>query len=268
MNGDPAPALVLGRYDADELLELFREEGVLGAIRTRGYDRFAFEVLAGDGPLAHARLHGHKAGNRHLLLDTCLSEVRLDADTAPRCGYAGTVPVELLVVYWLREQDPTAAFDPVHPRLPLQQHPGLGVLRHAFRVALRIARERSRDAIAALPKFYHDAAIFCSSRLFLFLDPREQGRFEALQRDLAGLSLADASVAMIGDAVHGRDGRPTRWQPGFLVMPLGERVTEWLHSASYQQTVGEEAAANHFTLDVRALDTARRLYAERGLGTG
>lgn len=253
---------ILGRYDADDLLALFSDEGVLAAIGRRGFDRFAFEVTKADSPLPHARLHGRKNGTDHVLLDTCLSEIRLDSASASRCGYGGDLPIDLLVVYWLREQDPTATFDAGHPRLPLQQHPGLGVLRKAFRVALRIAKDLSKDGIAALPKFYHDASIFYGSRLFLFLDPREQGRFEALQRDLAELSLADASLATIGDAVRSPDGLPARWQPGFLVMPLAPRITDWFHSSRYQQAVLAEAGARRFTLDVDAWRAAKRVFEQ------
>lgn len=255
-----ADGLLLGRYREEDLLAMFNEAGVITAVEKRGYSNLDFTFETTSGPLTHARLRGTRDGLRHLLLDTCLSEVSLDAGNASRCGYDGPLPVDLVVVYWLREQDPAAAFDPSHPRLPLQEHPGLGVLRRAFRVALAIAKDLGKHGIAALPKFFHDASIFWSSRLFLFLDAREQGRFEALARDLASLSLTDASLALAGGAVRATDGRSVHWQPGFQVMPLTPPLTDWFHSPVWQETCRREADASRFVLDTALLEKARRVF--------
>lgn len=256
----PTDGLLLGRYREDDLLAMFAEAGVVAAVEKRGYRDLAFTFETTSGPLTHARLQGTRDGLRQLLLDTCLSEVRLGADNAARCGYDGPLPVDLVVVYWLREQDPAAGFDPSHPRLPLQEHPGLGVLKRAFRVALAIAKDLGKHGIAALPKFFHDASIFWHSRLFLFLDAREQGRFEALSRDLASLSLADASLALAGGAVRTADGLAVRWQPGFQVMPLTPPLTDWFHSPVWQETCRREAEASRFFVDTALLEDARRVF--------
>ena len=118
---------------------------------------------------------------RHLLLEAAFREGSADLIAL---GGQPADPVDLLVVQWVKEQDPTANFTADHPRLPLQDHPGLGVLRRVFRVALRIGRDLGKDGLASYPKYPHDAAIFYRSRLFLFADPAEQGRFIAMLRDL------------------------------------------------------------------------------------
>lgn len=256
-----ADGLLLGRYREDDLLAMFVEAGVAAAVDRRGYRDLELTFDTGAGPLTHVRLHGSRDSARHLLLDTCLSEVSLDATNAERCGYGGPLPVELVVVYWLREQDPAASFDPAHPRLPLQEHPGLGVLRRAFRVALRIANDLGKHGIAALPKFFHDASIFWHSRLFLFLDPREQGRFEALLRDLAALPLADASLALAAGAVRDREGRAVHWQSGFQVTPLASPLTEWFHSAAWQEACRVETERSRYVVDPAGLEEARRVFA-------
>ncbi len=253
-------SLVLGRYGESDLLAMFGDAGVLEKIEKRGFRDPAIEIDASQGPLTHVRLFATKAGARLLLLDACLTEVRVAASKAEAAGCATETPLDLVVVYWLREQDPTAEFDADHHRLPLQEHPGLGVLRSAFRVALRMARELGKNGIAALPKYFHDAAIFYRSRLFLFLDPDEQGRFEALLRDLADLSLDDASVALAGSAVRDAGGRVVCWQPGFQVMPLSPELADRFHGAAYQQACAASFEAKRFTVDADALAAARSIY--------
>lgn len=260
MSGAAGSALVLGRYGQSELLAMFAEAGVIAAVERRGFSQVSFELDDSSGSLVHARLLASKSGHRHQLLDACLTELRLEPQQAAPRGFAAGAPVELVVVYWLREQDPTVEFDALHSRLPLQEHPGLGILRRAFRVAVRIANELGKDGIAALPKFFHDAAIFYRSRLFLFLDPREQGRLEALLRDLGALSLADATLAFLGDAVRDSSGALVRWQPSLQVLPLSAALTGAFHSATYQDASREAFETSHFTWDQAALAAARRVF--------
>lgn len=259
--------LLLGRYDAAAVMAMFEQGGVLAAIASRGFAGFEVEIDDSAGPLTHTRLLAAKQGRRVLLVDACLTEVRVEAGDLRAPGYQGSEAIDLLVAYWLREQDPTVAFDPSHPRLPLQEHPGLGVLRNVFRIALRIARELGKHGIAALPKFFHDAAIFHRSRLFLFLDPREQGRFEALLRDLAHLALSDASLALAGGAVRDLDGHRAAWNGGLQVMPLRPPLTDYFHAEDYQAACREALDSSHFVLEEAALHEAREIF-ERSLAAG
>jgi len=260
----PGPARLLGRYGESDLLTMFAEAGVLASIEGRGFRNATIEIEASLGNLTHTRLFAAKNDRRHLLLDTCLTELHLDAGQGHACGYTGEAPLDVVVVYWLREQDPTASFDATHERLPLQEHPGLGVLKRAFRVVLRIARDLDKQGIAALPKFFHDAAIFYRSRLFLFLDPREQGRFEALLRDLSSLSLRDATLALLGGAVGDDHATVVAWQPGLQVMPLSPELTGCFHADEYQAECRRAFEASRFVLDEQALLKARAVF-ERSL---
>lgn len=258
--------LLLGRYDADALLGMFADAGVLDALGERGFSGFDVVIDDSSPPLTHTRLLADKAGARHLLVDACLTEVHLQPGQFERGGFPGDTALDLIVAYWLREQDPTASFAPDHARLPLQDHPGLGVLKDVFQVALRIARDIGKDGIAALPKFFHDAAIFYRSRLFLFLDPVEQGRFEALTRDLAGLPLADATLALAGGAVRDGQGDVAEWTGGFQVMPLGPALADYFNGADYQRRCREAVGSSRFTVDPDALEHARQVFARDGAG--
>ncbi len=253
--------LLLGRYDEDEFLSMFADAGVITAIEERGFHDLAFEFDSSEPPLTHARLFGIKSGNRFLLVDACVTELHLET------GPSDALPLDLLVVYWLREQDPTASFDTDHVRLPLQEHPGLGVLRRAFRVALRVARTLGKHGVAAIPKYFHDAAIFYRSRLFLFLDPAEQGRFEALLRDLCSLSLADSTLASLGGAVEDATGAVAVWQPGLQVTPLSPELTDYFHSEQYQAACRTAFESSRFVVDPVRLEAAREVYEQSLCGS-
>lgn len=239
-------SLLFERYDAAGLEALFEKAGVLAALRKKGFEDVAVDVAS--SAVEHVLLSGRKEGSRHVLLDACLRRIR----TLPAGLEAGDgvpiAPLDLLVVHWVREEDPTASFSAERPALPLQEHPGLGILRRAFRVALAVGSDLGADAIANLPKFYHDALIFQRSRLFLFVDPAEQGRFEALSRDLDLLPLVRASIAVAGWCVHDHADRVLRWDPGYLVFPLSARLTEHFHSPRY--TAGVDAARDAFRFHV------------------
>lgn len=251
--------LLFERFDEEALMRRFDEAGVLAVLRAKGFEDFAVAVVQTDPAVPHIQLRGGKGGREHLLLDACLRRLILRAACLlePEEEEEARRPLDLLLVHWVREEDPTSSFSSERPALPLQNHPGLGVLRRAFRVALAIAQDLGVDGIANRPKFFHDAAIFHHSRLFLFLDGREQGRFEAMVRDLEGLPLRDASLAVAGWCVREPAGAAVHWQPGLQVFPLTPRLTRHFHSAEYAAEVEAMRAASRFVIDQGALAVVR-----------
>lgn len=259
--------LILDRYDTAAIQTRLADAGVLRVLAQRGFAALEVAIETVAGALPHTRLYGCKDGARHLLLDAILLATTVAPASFTKRGYTMERPMELLVVYWLQEEDPTAAFSSARPALPLQRHPGLGVLRRAFTAAVAMARELGKDGIASLPKFFHDAAIFYHSRLFLFLDPGEQGRFEALARDLQSLALGDASLALVGGCVRDAEDRVARWQPGLLVLPLSPALVAYFNAPGYAAEAARAFAAARFRCDVEHVARTRAALrgAERSL---
>lgn len=242
---------VFDTFDAAALHRRFAQAGVFDVLANRGFSELQVEVVATGQALPHVYLSGEKQGRRHQLLEACLTTAVIPPSAFVARGMTMEGPLELAVAYWVREQDPTRSFPQDRPRLPLQLHPGLGALRHAFRVIAGMAAELGKDGVACVPKFFHDALIFYRSRLFLFLDPVEQGRFEALLRDLDGVPLRDSSLALLGGAVTDQHGAPVVWRPGYQVFPLSERLTAYFNSHKYETMVVDEAANHRVTYDLR-----------------
>jgi hypothetical protein len=84
---------------------------------------------------------------------------------------------------------------------------------------------------------------------FRFVDPRRQGRFEALLRDLGALPLREATCAVAGGRVR-LGGEPYRWEPEDMV----SRVEPTAHDA---QVIAAERGRCHFTVEP-VLDPAQR----------
>lgn len=262
-------ARLFGRYDTEAVAGMFEEAGVLQAVRSRGFRHPTLTLGGIESPLTHVQLHAAKEGSVHLLFDGCLTEATADTSAfgvdAPRSHR----PASVIVIFWAREQDPTAHFAADRPRLPLQDHPGLGVLKRVFRVGARIAIEMKKDGLAAYPKFPHDAIIFFRSRLFLFLHGEEQGKLEAMWRDLGHLGLRDFSLAISSGAARDDDGCEVRWQPGLQMHPLSDVLREHFHSEAYAAAVSRARAASRYTYDERVLREAIAMFegstaADRG----
>lgn len=238
---------VLGRFTRDDLASRFAATGLMDAVRRKGYRDMRVAIETAGMALPHIQLLANRDGREHLLLDACLTTTMVDAAYFAARGIPGDEPISLLLVYWVREQDPSREFTPERPPLPLQEHPGLGVLPIAFRVVREMAVEIRSDGIACLPKLYHDAYIFYRSRLFLFLDGAEQGRFQRLQQVLADLPLGHASIALLDGHVRDASGQPWLWSPGYQVCPLSDRLTRYLHSDEYAAQVNAGMGAAQFT---------------------
>ncbi len=258
-------ALVLGRWDADDLHTMFARAGVLAALQERGFADLRVHLDGATGALVHVRLSGAAGGCRHDLLDCCLTRSEFTPAWFAALGFVTDRPIGATVVYWLREQDPTRPFDASRPRLPGQKHPGLGVLRRAYRIVHSMAVELGDEGVVCFPKFYHDAVIFYLSRRFLFLDGVWQGRFQAMMRDLGDCSLADASLAMAAGAVRDATGAVVHWQPGPQVVAVGPRLLQWFQSEAYLAAVARAADAWAYRVDADRLVEARAVFASESL---
>jgi len=125
----------------------------------------------------------------------------------------------MLFVHWLTLRNPRVPFTALRPRLPGQEVPGLGLAREAGEMLLRIARRLDLAGVAVRPSHFHVA--YTARYRLRMLDPVQQGRFEAIQRDLGHLSLHDVTVAIAQGRVLA-DGAPWAWEPGVMAYRFEE----------------------------------------------
>lgn len=236
--------LFLGRFDEAALRHELDREGILAGLAARGYEEVVLRTTFESG---EHRLRIRPRGGRTRLVDFRLEEAtRVVTEEVVRG--AGLEVLSVLFNTWLSLQDPRARFTPERPRLPGQRWPGLGLARAFYSLMARWAREWGKDAVLATPEYFHNAVFY--SPAFRFLSPREQGRFEALRRDLAGLSVAASSLAIAEGRVRDLTGaRPLAWRPGLMAAPVSEALRRALEGEEYRRAKGAARAESRFEID-------------------
>jgi acetoin utilization deacetylase AcuC-like enzyme len=201
--------LLLGYYTADGIEYAFHRYGLFEMLQRLGYAHFrvAFDRA---GPGERLRVFGEASGVEHLLVEAILERRRV-------AGY------EVLYVHWLTLRHPRAQFSGHRPQLPGQDVPGLGLAREAGEMMALMALRLGLAGVVYRPAHYHTA--FPGRDYFTFVDSARQGRFEALLRDLSGLSLKEASQAIDEGRVL-LDGQPYRWEAEEMAFWLCESPAE------------------------------------------
>lgn len=215
--GSAPPLRLLGYYTAEGLEFALARYGVLGHLSRLGYRDFRVE-LARTGVGDRMQLYADPSGERLLLVEQVLSRERLGA-LRPEGLSEAIAQQEVLYIHWLTLRHPRARFEHNRPRLPGQEEPGLGLAREAGELTALMATRLGLAGVALRPAWYHVA--YVSRYAFRFLDPEYQGRFEALQRDLAAVPLLALTLA-IADGRVTRNGAPYTWEAEPMVRWLGQ----------------------------------------------
>lgn len=214
------PARFLGQLSRHALELLLERLGILSQLRAKGFRALRVEVVFNGGLGDTLRVVCEDRG-RELLLELRVSRTRR------------RVPeMEVLGVEWLLLQNPREPFSSPRPRLPGQQHPGLGLLKDTLGWLVVVCESLGLDGVHFVAAHYHIA--MQGRRLVRFLLPEDEARASALQAALAGLSLAEAARALeegrvLGDA----DGLPVAWQPAPMVLPVSERLQRLVSGDAY-----------------------------------
>ncbi len=154
----------------------------------------------------------------------------------------------MLFIYWLMMQDPRRSFSADRPRLPDQDHPGLGLFLYFGQLLKLMAVRLHCDGLMNHPAHFHNALLY--GKVMHFVDPEMEGRFQALRRDLRGVDLAAATRAVDEGRVVDADGRAVKWQGVPQVMPITLQVMTWFDSPEYQDAVAGALEANRFTIAI------------------
>jgi hypothetical protein len=201
--------LLLGFYTAAGMEHALYRYGVLDDLQRLGYRHFraAFDT-AGMGE--RVRIYGEADGREHLLVELIVEKRRVRG-------------VEVLFVHWLSLRNPRAQFSELRPRLPGQDVPGLGLARETGSMLARMAVRLGLGGVVFRPAHYHTA--YTARHHFAFVDPERQGRFEALVRDLAGMSLLESTEAVSEGRVR-MNGEPYAWEADEMAYWLRESPDE------------------------------------------
>lgn len=215
---------LLGFYTKESVEYALVRYGLIPHIERLGYSRLRVEideVSAGE----RMRLLGQDGGTEHVLLELVVQRQRIDSE-------------DFLFVNWLSLRHPRAHFSAAHPVLPGQDVPGLGLAREASELLSIMARRLGLAGVAFRPSWYHVA--YAARHKLRFLEPERQGRFEALVRDLSGVPLTEATVAVAEGRARLND-HPYTWE-------ADDMVYRPAHPPTDEARVAAERERCHFTL--------------------
>lgn len=233
------PRRILDQFGIHGMEAAFERYGVAAKLRARGWRDLEVTIDPSDRSHQIIRVHAQKSsdGPRFLIVEVVVAKSSLPAPESMEPND----PLRLLLVEWLLLQDPSSPFSETRPRLPGQNHPGLGITAEVQALFVHAAKRLQLDGVLNRPAHYHTGLF--GREVFDFLDPRVEGRFSAMVEVLKELPVARASALVEKKALRLVDGTAVPWEPADYILPTGDRLLEYFRSPNYRRAV-EEAEEN------------------------
>ena len=159
----------------------------------------------------------------------------------------------MIVIEWLTLQDPTAKFTHTRPPLPGQVYPGLRMGRKIVCIFVNMSLRLKTDGLLNIPEHYHNAVFY--SRLFKYFDPRTEGQFLAMHRDLRKYGLFKATWAVeLHCVVEKKTDKYWDWFTDEQVLFVSKRLEQYFGSKEYRARVEQAAKSYEFKIDEARLN--------------
>ena len=252
-------ANLIDKWSSRYFLGYYSEEGMTAGLQRYGF----FEELAKRGlfdpvvrfdlrdPYLH-RLTIHCDGGADP--DTLLVDLKARVVHRPGShGFdeeLGDEDPDFLFVEWLLLQHPKRPFSARRLPLPGQSHPGLGIGYEVLELITIMAERLRLGGIVNVPMHYHNAVLYSPRNTFV--DPKVEGVFRALRRDLGERPLPEASWAVYHGCVS-EGGRPLEWEGHEQLCALRRRVRRYLCTNPFREARDSEMASRRFTVDEERL---------------
>lgn len=243
----PRPELFLGRYSIDDINDTLTRHGIFAQLEDIGFRNVQVEIKTDE--VYNHRLYVHTGQKDY---DHILIELRLrEGVFRPRKQFVPEVKIgslSMILVDWLLLQNPEKSFDEHRPNLPQQDHPGLGLLQSFIPMVMEVVNDSGRQGVLDVPIHYHGALFY--SRWFHFFNPETEGKFLAMQRDLASLPLDLISHGISqGCLINLTTGEREKWDAGEQVLPLCDTLHDYFNHKTYMEARDEAYRQVKFDLD-------------------
>jgi acetoin utilization deacetylase AcuC-like enzyme len=226
----------LGYFSRHGVELLLERAGVLAQLRARGFRSLRLELEGRDSPGQTLRVVCDDSPRPELLV-----ELRAERSRSAVPGF------EVVRVEWLLLQNPREAFSDRRPRLPGQQHPGLGLLRDFMGWLVVVCEMHGLDGVFFVAGHYHIA--MQSRRLVRPVQPADEARLRALAKALEGVPLPAATSAIdSGRVLDARTGERVAWVPVPTILPVSDRLKAVVEGPEHEEAVAREAGSFEFRL--------------------
>jgi acetoin utilization deacetylase AcuC-like enzyme len=244
MPGTAGPSRFLGYFSHHGVELVLERAGVLPQLRARGFRTLRVDLDSREGPGHTLRIVSEDRP------DELLVELRADRSRSAVPG------MEVISVEWLLLQNPRVEFSERRPRLPGQQHPGLGLLRDFMGWLMVVCETHGLDGVHFVAAHYHIA--MQSRRLVRPLHAVDEARLRAIAKALEGVPLsAGTSAVEEGLLVDARTGEPLAWEPVATVLPVSKRLLARVSGPDYEAAVADESVRFAYGLLRRKAAAAR-----------
>lgn len=237
---DRGSRLFLGFYSPEGGRRALERYGFTQMLRDKGFEGLVLDIDASEPPAHAMRIyHGGVRDRRHLLVEIVLQLRKLEVPNRHRRDY------RMLSIEWLLMQDPRREFPPDRPPLPDQEHPGLGLFRWLAELLRLIAVRLECDGLMNRPAHFHNAFLY--GKAMRFVDPKDEGRLRALERDLLReRSLHEVTRLVDEGRVVDDDGVVLRWEGKPQVLPIHLQLQRYFHGFDYFRACQRELHRTHY----------------------
>jgi hypothetical protein len=216
--------MLLGAFTAEAVELAMHRAGILGHLQRMGLGGFRVEIDQGS-PGERVQLFGELEGVEHQIFECVMERKRISG-------------ADVLYIHWMTLRNPKSSFSDRRPQLPGQERPGLGLARETGEMIARMSKKLGMQAVVFRPAWYHMA--YASRYHFKYMDPKRQGRFEAILRDFERIPLREATLAFVQGRVR-MNGAPYSWE--------ADEMAYWLDGHKWDRhAIDVERARVHFTL--------------------
>jgi hypothetical protein len=251
--GKMGVCLFLDDYSEKDILAILEEHGILRQLREKGFDHIKIAFDTSDHYIHRLALYFEKITEEHLLGEIWLRRSTLQIQNFRAMFFLKNMhelsrfmsrklnfPMKVLIIEWLRLQNPRQQFDAGRSPMPGQKHPGLGLLHDVTQILIKMSTERGQDGLLNIPEYFHNAWLY--SQLFFFIDPVLQGKMMAMRRDLNDdvkkHGLGRVSEAVSGGCLYNETTTSYEcWNPEEQMYPISVRLTEYFQHSYYREIV-------------------------------
>jgi hypothetical protein len=236
--------LNIGRRGGDFFLGYFSPAGVKIALekyglyaelKNLGFDQVRTEIDTSD-PFKHkVSVFTNEKLQKNHLIELVLRKSFFKLQMPFAYKHNGKC-FQCLSIDWLAMQNPGAAFTPRRPRLPGQKFPGLGLSAIAVELLMITCWRLKVAALINFPGHYHNALLY--SKIFYYLDPLAQARFQALKKTFKGMPLDKLSWGIDwGCVIERKKNEPFEWMVGEQLVPIEDSLKKLFTGKKYKKYV-------------------------------